>query len=70
MEKKEKRIYETPRLTTVTFRAERGYAESLRVSSIAIWSWIAGDANIENQTHLEDYGVVNNWDQNTNTFWQ
>ena len=28
MEKKEKRIYETPRLTTVTFRAERGYATS------------------------------------------
>ncbi len=52
MEKKEKRIYESPQLTVVTFKAERGYAASgLRLgnawttSVIGAWVGSASGSN-------------------------
>lgn len=66
MEKKEKRIYEAPSLTVATFKAEAGYAQSLR--SLALWQWADGQS-VSQQRHMEDYTVGNSWDQSTNAFW-
>ena len=66
MEKKEKRIYEAPSLTVVTFKAETGYAASLK--SLALWQWSAGQS-VSQQNHMEDFSVGNSWDQSTNAFW-
>ncbi len=57
MEKKEKRIYETPRLTTVTFRAERGYA----VSS-AIWNAVSNLFEYNNSNpNVTQYDEDDTW---------
>ena len=60
MDKKKKKNYETPQLTAVTFRAERGYATSGAAKSLFI-SILAADysgAAPSNST-LNDYGTVN-----------
>lgn len=57
MEKKEKRIYETPRLTTVTFRAERGYATSglTAVYLSLITSGAGGSQSLESRESTGTY---------------
>lgn len=61
MKKKEKRIYEAPQLTTVTFKAERGYAESGALTSfyIALGASYASESGVSNG--LESRTDGGNW---------
>lgn len=73
MEKKEKRIYETPRLTTVTFRAERGYAvSSLAVSSAAVLSRAFFDRGVDawGGSAVSDGSSLASWEDYGNNPWQ
>lgn len=60
MEKKEKKTYEAPALTVVTFKTERGYA----LSSLAVWR-----TDEDGDDQMEDYTTGNGWNSGSNTFW-
>ena len=57
MEKNDKRPYEAPQLTTVTFKAERGYANS--IFKLALISELAGLANVSSS--LEGRESAGDW---------
>ncbi len=61
--KKDKKQYEAPSLTAVSFKTERGYAASgpLGLSEFVFWD------NDKSEDQMEDYSIV--WDQGTNSFW-
>ena len=62
MEKHEKKHYESPKLTAVTFRAERGYANSRDGFLQIILDGEHGSENIESRTPSENYwGGSNTW---------
>lgn len=52
----EKKPYEAPQLTVVTFKAERGYASSGLSFSIGQWIWDDG-SNVDG---VNDYTVEDN----------
>lgn len=54
---KDKKPYEAPQLTVVTFKTERGYASSL-TQSIWIGTWI-GSSDPGNTNGLENYNIDN-----------
>lgn len=58
MEKNDKRPYEAPQLTTVTFKVERGYATSLRSLSFAALALglSASDAGMM-EAERDNYGL-------------
>lgn len=58
MDKKKKKNYETPQLTAVTFKAERGYAASLRSLSFAALALglSASDAGMM-EAERDNYGL-------------
>ena len=56
----EKKLYEAPALTAVTFKAEKGYASSIQTQSIWIGAWMdGGDASSVNG--VNDYDVQTTW---------
>lgn len=63
MKENEKRHYEAPELTVVTFKAERGYAQSGGVGnkrlmqSIVLSSALAGN----DSQRLDDRGSIESW---------
>ena len=63
--KKDKKQYEAPSLTVVSFQTERGYAGSapLGLSEFMFWD------NDKSEDQMEDYSVANDWNQGTNSFW-
>ena len=69
MKKTEKRVYVAPFLTVVDFKTEHGYAESLKLSMLAIWQWSGIQGGVLQQKHMENYTVGNNWSEGTNAFW-
>lgn len=56
----EKKMYEAPALTAVTFKAEKGYASSSLTRSILIGAWVSGgdDSDVNG---VNDYDVQTNW---------
>lgn len=61
MKKVEKKPYEAPQLTVVSFKAERGYADSSKsrfISLVALSSLSSGSIN--NQ-FLDDRGTASQW---------
>lgn len=54
MEKNDKRPYEAPQLTTVTFKAERGYAASLTFAAVLLSAIMAENGTME--AARTDYG--------------
>lgn len=70
MEKTNKKApYEMPKLTVVSFRAERGYASSSIMSSLKFWEWQDGGLAMEDQNHVEVYTTGNGWNEGSNHFW-
>jgi hypothetical protein len=64
MKKHEKKHYESPKLTAVTFRAERGYASSERDGflQIIIGGDPQGSENLESRTSSGSYwGGSDSW---------
>lgn len=58
MDKKKKRPYEAPQLTTVTFKAERGYATSLRsLSFAALALGLSASDNGVMEAKRDNYGL-------------
>lgn len=60
MKENEKRHYEAPELTVVTFKAERGYAQSKQgrlLQSIVLSSALAGN----DSQRLDDRGSIESW---------
>lgn len=71
-DKRKKRAYASPRLTAVTFRTERGYANSgidPLVQQLNIWICEDGMIAQDQQNHVEVYEVNSNWTQGSNHFW-
>lgn len=62
--------YVSPRLTEVTFRTERGYANSM-VQQLNIWASEDGIAINGQSRQVESYSVHDNWTDNVgdNHFW-
>ena len=56
----EKKLYEAPALTTVTFKAEKGYASSSLTQSIWIGAWTGG-GDASNVNGVNDYDVQTTW---------
>lgn len=56
----EKKLYEAPVLTAVTFKAEKGYASSILTRSIWIGAWTGG-GDASNVNGVNDYDVQTNW---------
>jgi len=71
MKTNERKQYEAPELTVVTFRAERGYAESGGLmSSLKFWEWGGGLAMSGDEgSHIEVYESGNGWNEGSNSFW-
>ena len=67
MERNKKRHYEPPMLTTVTFKAERGYAQSKGLlSSLLMYKIISPDYNTAS---LEGFDTKTGW-ESSGTFWE
>lgn len=69
MKRKTKKNYEAPQLTTVSFRAERGYATS---GSHPLKLWEDTDMHILMNTENHDveiYETGNGWNEGSNHFW-
>ena len=65
MEKKEKKTYEAPALTVVTFKMEQGYASSSGTGPFSeLFFWENNE-----QDQMEDYQTGNGWNQGSNHFW-
>ena len=62
MEKSEKKTYEAPSLTVVSFKVEQGFAGSGPFSSLMFW-----ENNDDEQ--VEDYETSNGWTTGSNHFW-
>ena len=58
----DKKEYFAPKLTVVTFRMEKGYANSI-VDMVTFWD----DTQDANQ--MESYETGNGWNSGSNTFW-
>ena len=56
----EKKLYEAPALTTVTFKTERGYASSSLTPFIWIGAWVSG-GDASNVNGVNDYDVQTTW---------
>lgn len=56
----EKKLYEAPALTAVTFKAEKGYASSGLARSIWIGAWISG-GDVSDVNGVNDYDVQTTW---------
>lgn len=54
---KEKKQYEAPQLTVVSFKAERGYATSTLTRSVWIGAWVSGISDPSALRGLNDYEV-------------
>lgn len=64
MEKTMKRQYESPQLTVVRFRTERGYAISgTDLFDFHLWQ------ETEGTDQMEEYTTGNGWNQGSNHFW-
>lgn len=65
--------YMPPQLTVVTFRAERGYADSvgdpLAIDQLNLWMYEDGVVMQGRENHVEIYQVGNNWVDGDNHFW-
>ena len=68
---KTKATYVPPQLTSVCFKAEKGYASSNMIMEelnfILIDENLAIDPN--SQTYVEVYSTENNWHEGSNHFW-
>ena len=66
MKSKAKKDYESPQLTVVSVKAERGYATSgpmFDLSELLFWEEDASNK------HMESYTVANDWNEGSNSFW-
>ena len=61
MEKKEKKLYEAPALTTVSFKAERGYAASNIMQSMAFSILDFNATGDGSSSTLNDYNTHDEW---------
>jgi len=70
IDKRRKRAYVSPQLTAITFRTERGYANSM-VQQLNIWASEDGIAINGQSRQVESYSVHDNWTDNVgdNHFW-
>ena len=64
MEKKKE--YIKPELTVVSFKVEKGYAESI---TLTLNLWLASLSDPTNN-HMESYEIGNGWMEGTDNFWQ
>ena len=73
MKSKTKKDYETPQLTVVSFKAERGYASSGEglMSQLKFWDWESGGLamSADEGNNIEVYESGNEWNQGSNHFW-
>lgn len=60
MQEKERKFYESPRLTVVEFRTERGYAES-NLMARTLWLFAATEYGTGDQ-NIEDRGEASGWE--------
>ena len=65
MKSKTKKIYETPQLTVVSFKMERGYASSTTYEFDQFLLW----DNSQSSQQMESYIVPNDWNEGSNNFW-
>lgn len=65
MKSKTKKDYETPQLTVVSFKMERGYASSTTYEFDQFIFW-----NSPSENQMENYSTGNGWDQGSNHFWE
>ena len=63
--KKDKKQYEAPSLTAVSFKTERGYAASGIAALVDFNFW----QESEGSEQIESYTTVTGWDQGSNNFW-
>lgn len=62
--------YTAPQLTVVSFRCERGYAESDIAQQLKLWELQEnGELTFTDQEHVEVYTVEDDWHQGTYGFW-
>lgn len=69
--KKEKIVYDPPRLTAVSFKAETGYASSNIIVEELNLIMLDNNYFIDpgSQTYVEVYETGNGWNEGSNHFW-
>ena len=58
----EKKAYQAPELTAVSFRAEQGFVSS----TLSLWH---PELDPADNRQVEDYGNHSHWQQGSNNFW-